>query len=77
MFVYILYSSSLKKHYVGQTKDLKNRLYRHNKGYEKFTKNGCPWILLWNKQVENRTDAVRLERKIKSRGAKRFIEDLL
>ena len=75
-FVYILYSRSLNKFYVGQTNNLNDRLIRHNMAREKFTKNGIPWDLIHNMEVESRSEALILERKIKKRGAKRFLEDL-
>ena len=75
MYVYILYSRSLQKHYVGQTKDLSDRLNRHNGGREKFTKNGVPWNLVWSQSCSNRREAIILERKIKKRGASRFLKD--
>ncbi|WP_410266623.1 GIY-YIG nuclease family protein [Cyclobacterium sp.] len=34
-FVYILYSASLDRFYVGQTQDLETRLQRHNSGRNK------------------------------------------
>ncbi|MBK9191152.1 MAG: GIY-YIG nuclease family protein [Crocinitomicaceae bacterium] len=45
-FVYILYSSSLNKYYVGQTQQLEKRLIRHNQGNEKFTKSEWPWTMI-------------------------------
>jgi putative endonuclease len=76
MYVYVLYSRSLKKYYVGQTADFDARLSKHNKGGSKFTKRGAPWEKVWLKDVENRSSAVLLERKIKARGAKRYLADI-
>ncbi|MGB5691859.1 MAG: GIY-YIG nuclease family protein [Flavobacteriaceae bacterium] len=73
--VYILYSSSLKKYYVGQTSNLEDRINRHNKGRSKYTKPGIPWKLVWKVSCDSRSEAMRLERRIKKRGAKRFIDD--
>ena len=73
--VYILWSESIQKFYVGFTKDIEDRLNRHNKGYEKFTSTGIPWILIWNFDCCDRIESVRLETKIKKRGIKRFLED--
>ncbi len=42
MKVYILYSSSLNRHYVGHSQDMTDRLSRHNAGRSKATKNGIP-----------------------------------
>jgi putative endonuclease len=39
-FVYILFSSSLDKFYIGHTNDLDRRVYEHNLGHEKFTSLG-------------------------------------
>jgi hypothetical protein len=36
VFVYVLYSRSLEKYYVGQTNDLEDRLKRHNSGNGKY-----------------------------------------
>src|SRR5207237_10414270 len=35
-YVYILYSASHDKYYIGQTNDVGQRLKRHNNGLEKF-----------------------------------------
>ena len=73
--VYILRSRSLQQHYVGQTNDLEDRLTRHNAGRSPSTKRGIPWLLVWNKEFQTRSEAVRLERQIKSRGIKRWLGD--
>lgn len=76
MYVYILYSSSLEKYYVGQAANADARLERHNKGIVPYTKRGVPWERLWLKEVEDRSEAVQLEKKIKGRGAKRYLQDI-
>ena len=76
MKVYILFSNSLNKYYTGQTNDLSSRLERHNSGREKYTKTGTPWELVWSTDCKDRSEAMKLENKIKKRGAKRFLEDL-
>ena len=76
MYVYILYSETLEKHYVGHTQDLNERIRRHNSGYEKYTQTGSPWNLIWSQMCESRAEAMTLEKKIKKRGAKRFLIDL-
>ncbi len=42
-FVYVLYSPSLNKRYVGSTSNLDKRISEHNSGKSKFTKSGMPW----------------------------------
>ena len=64
--VYILQSEKDGSFYIGQTGDLPNRLKRHNQGLEKYTSRKVPWKLYWSKSVESRSEAVKLERKIKN-----------
>jgi putative endonuclease len=44
---YILYSATLNKYYIGSTTDIERRLNEHNRGKEKFTATGIPWILVY------------------------------
>jgi predicted GIY-YIG superfamily endonuclease len=37
---------SLKKRYVGSTKDVESRVAQHNAGKNRFTKGGIPWTVL-------------------------------
>jgi putative endonuclease len=73
--VYVLYSSKLDKYYVGMTGDLEDRMIRHNTGREKYTSKGMPWRLVNTYSCVDRTEAMKLERKIKKRGIKRYLED--
>ncbi|MCD4730571.1 MAG: GIY-YIG nuclease family protein [Bacteroidales bacterium] len=76
MQVYILYSDSLEKCYVGHTNDLKRRMHEHNSGHSKFTRSGKPWKLRKTIECSTRQEAVQLEFKIKKRGIKRYLEDI-
>ncbi len=64
--VYILYSPLIDSYYKGQTSDLHERIRRHNSGYEKATKRGVPWQLVWSTEKETRSEAIILERKLKN-----------
>jgi putative endonuclease len=76
MYVYIIFSRSLNKYYCGHTADIITRLQEyHNKGKAKFTSKGIPWVPVASLEAQSRTEAVQLERKIKNRGIKRFLED--
>jgi len=66
-FVYVLYSSSLKKYYTGSTDDIKRRIYEHNIGKGNFSSKGIPWILIKSFECSSRSKAVKLELKIKKR----------
>ena len=73
-FVYILYSPSTDSYYKGQTSNLRERLTRHNNGYEKATKHGVPWKLVWNTKKETLGEALTLERKLKNLSRKRTVQ---
>jgi putative endonuclease len=75
MFVYILYSEKHSRYYVGQTANIDRRLKRHNLGIVPSTKSGVPWELVLQIEVLSRSEAMVLERKIKRRGAKRFLDN--
>lgn len=64
--VYILYSVTLDRYYVGLTSNLEDRLKRHNEGKSKYTKSGIPWKLVYQVSFETRSEAKEKEKKIKS-----------
>jgi hypothetical protein len=43
--VYILYSKSFDRYYVGYTNNLERRISEHNRKKGKFTDAGIPWVL--------------------------------
>ena len=74
---YILYSEKFDKYYVGQTESISRRFSQHNKGLSKSTKPYIPWTLALTIPKENRSDAMKLERKLKNLSKtrlKKFIE---
>jgi putative endonuclease len=73
-FVYIIYSNSINAFYKGQTSNLEERLFRHNKGWEKATKHGAPWELVWSTVKKTRSEALLLERKLKNLSRERTIQ---
>ncbi len=64
--VYILYSERLDLYYVGHTGDIQTRLHYHNKGFAKFTKQGRPWKVVWFTLKSTKSEAYRLEMKLKN-----------
>jgi putative endonuclease len=74
-YVYIIFSKSLQKYYVGSTSDLKKRIVRHNTKGTSFTSIGKPWDLIVSFECYSRVEAVRLELKIKKRGIGRYLID--
>ena len=76
-FVYILFSQSLNKYYVGSTPDLDRRIAEHNRGKEKFTKTGVPWLLVYKEIFEDLKQARQRELYIKKMKSRTYIEKLI
>lgn len=64
-YVYLIESISIGKYYIGQTANVDKRVKRHNCGYVKSTKAYRPWKLIGIIEVQNRKEAMALEKKIK------------
>jgi putative endonuclease len=75
--LYILYSESLDRYYVGYTNDLPRRLSEHNRSKGKYTDAGIPWILVYSESFASKKDAMDREKFIKSRKSKKFIIELV
>jgi putative endonuclease len=73
--VYVLFSESLGKYYVGQSLKHTIRLTQHNRGQSHWTSRASDWKEVFNVLVDSRVQARELEKRIKARGAKRFIAD--
>ena len=76
-YTYILYSLSIDTFYKGSTTDIADRLKRHNGGREKYTKKGAPWNLLWYVEKPSKSEAYKLELKLKNLSRKRTLELML
>ena len=64
--VYILYSESLDKYYIGFTTDLEDRVYKHNNTHKGFTAAGKPWRLAYSESFPSNAEAMKRERQLKS-----------
>jgi putative endonuclease len=78
-WVYILQSESTGKFYTGQTSDLQARIARHNSQYvdkERYTKKQKgPWNLIYSEKHENRSDAMKREKDLKSGQGRAWIKE--
>jgi putative endonuclease len=72
--VYVLKSTVIKKSYVGITNDLERRLREHNEGKSYFTKRYLPWIVVYKEQVQDREEARKREKYLKSAAGRRFLK---
>ena len=74
---YILYSAKLNKYYIGSTIDLVRRINEHNRGKEKFTSTGCPWVLVYKEDFAELKQARQREYYIKKMKSRKYIESLI
>jgi len=73
-----LYSEKYDKIYVGYTSNLEVRLLSHNILSKKgWTVRYRPWKLIYNEEYENKVDALRRERELKSHKGRDFIRTLI
>ena len=72
-YTYVLYSPGKDRFYTGTTRDLIDRLERHNRGASKFTKYGIPWELVFFQSFSTRAEAVRKELEIKSKKSSEYL----
>ena len=76
-YVYILYSESSDKYYIGHTNDLIDRLARHNRGGNKYTSKGQPLKLVYSEEFLSKELAYSRERQIKKWKSKIMIQKLI
>ena len=71
--VYILQSLKDNKYYIGSTSDVEARLYFHNAGLQRSTKNRIPFIIVYTETWLDKHQALHREKQIKNyKGGKAF-----
>ena len=76
--VYILFSKLLNKFYIGfSSLTVKERLTYHLSNHKGFTSKAKDWEIVWSTSLNDKTEALTIEKKIKKRGAKRFLNDII
>ena len=76
--LYILYSPSKDKYYIGHTgDDLNERLRRHNSDHKGFTGRVGDWRIVYTEEFRTKEDAYKREREIKAWKSKKRIELLI
>ena len=78
-FVYVLQSEKTDQFYIGHTDDPEKRLKEHNEtAHKTFTSKHRLWKLMARIPVnENRGEAMRLEKHIKNKKRRSFIETII
>jgi len=76
-YLYILYSRKLKQLYVGQTKNLEQRLQEHRNGQVFSTKGGLPLSLIHTEKYFTRSEVIKRERFFKSLSGSKLKKKIL
>ena len=76
-YVYIIESQVDGRYYVGSTRNLDERLERHNQGRSVYTRARGPWKLVHAERHPDRSSAVKREKEIKGRKSKDYISGLV
>ena len=73
-YIYIIESTSTLRWYYGFTERIPmERVIEHNGNHHHFTANKGPWKLIFVRVFENKGEALKFEKKLKSLRNKRFI----
>ena len=76
-YVYVILSLE-GYHYTGMTEDLDKRLNEHNdKSLSFWTKRGTNWKLIYKEEFENKQDALKREKWLKTGVGREFLENVL
>jgi putative endonuclease len=66
MFYTYILENPQGKMYIGQTANVEARVVRHNRGAQKSTSNKGPWKLIFFKEFQTRSEAVKYESYLKN-----------
>ena len=76
-YVYLLQSKKTGLWYTGSTKDLRKRIIQPNYKFNKSTKYGVPWSLVYYEASVAKDDAYAREKYLKSGMGKRYLRNRL
>ena len=76
-YLYILYSESIDRYYIGITIELETRLARHNRGGSKSTKRGVPWKLMHTELFSTKGEAMKRESYLKRQKSRKLLEKII
>jgi len=76
-YIYIIYSRSFNKYYVGSCHNLQQRLDDHLNSRSKYTKSAKDWELKYSESFASRSEAYQREMQIKKMKSRIYIEKLI
>ena len=71
--VYVLYSETFNKIYIGQTVDMMKRISEHNSGLSKFTKKYIPRKIVHTEIFDKRSEALVREKQLNSSRGRSYV----
>jgi putative endonuclease len=74
--VYVLYSQTFQKYYTGYTSNLEMRLKSHNEFGKGWTSKYRPWRIIFSKEFETKTEAMKFEAWLKTGIGRDFINSI-
>ena len=79
MFVYILFSESLDRYYIGHTNNVFERTAQHNSEYysNAFTSKANDWSIYWSGRCVDRHQARAIEKHIKNMKNRSFLHNIV
>jgi len=75
--VYILFSDSKNRYYIGYTSNLEERIVRHNQKSKGFTGNINDWKVVYTESYISKEEAQKRELQIKSWKSRIKIQELI
>jgi putative endonuclease len=72
--VYVLESEVNKKHYIGHTADLEQRIKRHNSGFVRASKRDKPFKTIYTEAFNTKSEAMAREKYLKSGWGREFLK---
>ena len=76
-YLYIIQSQTDESYYIGTSRDLTERIERHNQGRSKYTKSKRPWNLVYFEEHPDRSGAMKREYAIKRRKSREYLAKLI
>jgi len=64
-YLYLLYSTTIDRYYIGTSANLATRYWFHNHTDQGWTLRGQPWALVFARQFASKSEAERWERWLK------------
>jgi putative endonuclease len=75
--LYILYSPSLNRHYIGHTNDFTRRFAEHNSRHTRSTRGGAPWSARLTRDYPTKAEAYAEERRLKRLKSRKYLDEYI